>query len=314
MAANSHMSITAACGAAVLTAAATLSAVDPTRFAAQVDLVALDVCVRDAAGRFVPDLSASDFVVLENGKPQQLTFMAPADGVPLTVVLLIDRSGSMHGTKLEYALDAANEFAALLGPDDRLEIIGFNDQAQRLHAFGDDVRKVPAALRPLWAVGSTAMYDALLVGVNALQRARGGQLPDTREAIVLLSDGEDVSSRVDFQEAQGALRRSGAIVYAVSLRVGLDGRWLGPNWPMLAVARDSGGRAAGVEAHELADLYREINTELRHMYRLGYVSADERRDGAWRNVAVRLRSREAHIRTRAGYYAPRSPGAATKTR
>ena len=297
----------AACGAALMAAVATVDAADATRFKTQVDMVALDVCVRDANGQFVPDLSADDFVVLENGRPQRLVFMAPADAVPLTIVMLLDRSGSMHGPKLEYAIDAANAFAALLGPGDRLEIIGFNDRSTRLHGFGDDVSQVPAQLKSLWAVGSTALYDALLVGASALRRARGGPLADTREAIILLSDGEDMNSRVDFQEAQGALRRSGALVYAVSTRADPQGRWLSPNWPMLAVARDTGGKAAGVGAHELAEVFRAIDTELRHMYRLGYVSADERRDGAWRSIAVHVPSRDARVRTRAGYYAPRGP-------
>ena len=116
------------------------------RFQAGVDLVSLDVCARDAAGRFLTDLTADDFLVLENGKPQRISFVMPSGAVPLTAILLIDRSASMYGPKMGRAVEAAAQFARRLGPDDRLEIIAFNHRAERVHAFGDDPARAPAAL------------------------------------------------------------------------------------------------------------------------------------------------------------------------
>jgi len=221
------------------------------RFKAGVDLVSLDVCVRDGWGRFVPDLSAEDF----------------------------------------------------------------NHRATRVHTFGEDPSHVPTALSSSigaivssadFGTGSTALYDALLVAANEVTRARGGALPETREVVVLLSDGEDTSSRVGFEEVLPVLRRSGALVYSVSLQANERGEWLGAPWPMLALARDTGARAQGVPTLDaLPGLYREIVTEVRRLYRLAYVSNDTRPDGRWRTISVRIPSRDARVRTRAGYYAPR---------
>ena len=188
----------------------------------------------------------------------------------------------------------------------------------RLHAFGDDPAHIPTALSSTIGAtltssldvgsGLTALYDALLVATNEVVRARRAPLPETREVIVLLSDGEDTSSRVGFEEVLPVLRRSGALVYSVSLRADVRGRWLGANWPMMVIARDTGARALGVPRLEaLPELYREIDAEVRHLYRLAYVSNNDRRDGRWRTISVRVPSRDLRIRTRSGYYAAQDP-------
>ena len=286
------------------------------QFKAAVDLVPLDVCVRDASGQFVPNLSAEDFLILENGTPQRVSFLVPSSAVPLNAVLLIDMSHSMYGPKLNRALEAAKQFATWLEPGDRLEVVAFNHRTMRLHTFSDDPAQMPstlrssmgAALASIGSSGSTALYDALLVATNDLVKSRGGALPETRDVVIVLSDGEDTSSRVGFEEVLPVVRRSGVLVYSVSLRASERGEWLGANWPMLQLARDTGARALGVPRLEaLPELYREIDAEVRHLYRLAYVSNDTRRDGQWRTISVRVPSRDAHVSTRAGYYAPRPP-------
>jgi Ca-activated chloride channel family protein len=285
--------------------AVTREAVGQPRFKGGVDLVSLDVCVRDASGRFLTDLTSEDFLVLENGSPQRISFVMPSGTLPLRAVLLIDRSGSMHGPKLERAVEAAGLFARRLGPRDQLGIIAFNQQAARVHAFHTDPARVAAALASVTAMGSTSLYDALLVAANDITRARAGAPPKTREAVIVLSDGEDTASLVGFEEVLPVLRRSGALVYTVSLRESAKGEWLGASWPLLALARDTGARALGLPSLDaLPALYAEIDAEVRHLYRIGFVSSDERHNGQWRNVAVRVLSRDARVQTRTGYYAP----------
>ena len=285
------------------------------RFRGGVDLVPLDVCVRDAKGQFMSDLGAEDFLVLENGRPQEISFVLPATAVSLNVVLLIDMSHSMYGAKLHRALEAARQFASLLDSRDHIEIIAFNQSAMRLHAFADDPADVArtlesgmgTALGAIGASGSTALYDALLVATNDLIRARSGALRETRDAIIVLSDGEDTSSRVGFEEVLPVVRRSGVLVYTVSLRANERGEWLGANWPLLQLARDTGARALGIPRLEvLPELYRDIDAELRHLYRLAYVSNEARREGQWRSISVRVPGHDARVTTRAGYYAPRA--------
>lgn len=286
------------------TTAVTREAIGQTRFKGGVDLVSLDVCVRDATGRFLTGLAPDDFLVLENGKPQRPSFVMPSGTLPLRALLLIDRSASMDGAKLKLAVEAAGLFARRLGPNDRLGIITFNQQAVRVHAFNDDPVRVPASLASVTATGSTSLYDALLVAANDLVHARTAALPETRDAVIVLSDGEDTASLVGFEEVLPVLRRSGALAYAISLRTDAKGAWLGATWPLLAMTRDTGARALSVpNLDALPALYAEIDAEVRHLYRIGYVSTDESRDGQWRNVAVRVLSRDARVRTRAGYYA-----------
>lgn len=278
----------------------------PDNFKGRVDLVTLDVCVRDAAGRFLPTLNASDFLVLEDGAPQQVAFLSPADALPLRVVILIDASASMAGVKLERAIQAATKVADLLEPDDQLEIIAFNQQASIVQAFGEDRSQVRPTLTATHASGTTAFNEAVLVAANELVRARRANPIDVREVIIALSDGEDTASRVGFEEVLGALRRSGAIVYALSLRTGPTGNWLGATWPLMQLASDTGGRALAVPQIDALDtLYKEIDQEVRHLYRIGYVSSDARRDGRWRTLSVRVPSQDTKIQTRLGYYAPR---------
>lgn len=273
-------------------------------FKSGVDLVTVDVCVRDAAGRFLPTLSADDFLVLEDGRAQRVTFVTPGHALPLRVVLVIDVSNSMMGAKLARARDAAAQFASRLGSRDQLEIITFNQKTSIALAFEDDRATARTILQKTRASGMTALNEALLVAAGELRRARKTSGPDAREVVIVLSDGDDTSSVIGFEEVLRAMRSSGAMVYTLSLRTNATGEWLGANWPLLQLAADTGGRAMAVpRLAALESLYAEIDTEVRHVYRLGYVSSNSRRDGTWRGLSVRLRSGNGRIQARSGYYA-----------
>jgi Ca-activated chloride channel family protein len=275
-----------------------------------VHLVTLDVVVRDASGRLATDLTADDFLVLEDGAPQRVAIFARADALPLNIVLLLDRSASMYGEKLERACVAAEEFARTLRPGDHLEVIAFNQRAVMVPADASHGGNPVGQLGSLTAKGATALYDAMLLAANQLQRARAAK-PNavTRDLIIVLSDGEDTASLTDFEEVLPALRRSGALVYGLSLRAGKDGQALGATWPLQALARDTGARAVGVrQLATLSDLYAEIDAEVRSMYRLGYVSTKPQGHGEWRALTVRTVGRDTHVRTRSGYYAGSAVG------
>lgn len=276
----------------------------PTSFKTGVDLVTVDVCVRDANGRFLPTLSADDFLIVENGRIQRVTFLAPGEALPLRVVLVLDASSSMAGTKLARAREAAAQFSTQLAPDDQLEIITFNQKASIVHAFEDARPNAAGRLRQIAASGMTALNEALLVAASELRRARRASGTEYREVVIVLSDGDDTASVVGFEEVLRALRGSGSLVYALSLRTNASGEWLGANWPLLQLAADTGGRAVSVPRLDaLESLYQEIDAEVRHLYRLGYVSDNGNRDGKWRALSVRLRSGDGRIQARSGYYA-----------
>jgi VWFA-related protein len=278
------------------------------QFRADVDLVTLDVGVRDASGKFIEGLSATDFVVFENGVRQQVEIFQTANTLPLNVVLLIDRSASMYGEKLERARAAAIEFGSRLRECDRLEIVAFNQRATTIATGAGEDAEWPLVLERLAATGSTALYDALVLAANRLERVRRQVAPaETRDLVIILSDGEDTASVSGFDEVLPRLRRTGALVYGLSLRVAKNGESLGATWPLQQIARDTGARAMGVpQLQSLAQLYAQIDQEVRQMYRLGYVSSDTRANGEWRQLTVRVAADEAHVQTRAGYYAARA--------
>ncbi len=139
-----------------------------------------------------------------------------------------------------------------------------------------------------------------------MQAARRGKRPDYREAIVVLSDGEDTSSRLPFEDVLDEVRRSGVIVYSVSLRTDEREKPLQPLHEISQLANDTGGRTTAVrDLAALARVYEDIGIELRQMYRLGYSSAADAQDGRWHSLADRVVTSDARTRTRAGYYAPR---------
>jgi Ca-activated chloride channel family protein len=279
---------------------------DQAQFRADVDLVTLDACVRDPAGRVVAGLTADDFVVVENGVRQRVELFHAADDLPLNVVLLIDRSASMHGGKLDRARQAAAQFAASLRPADRLEIIAFNERATIVRAAEAATARLP--LPALTATGATALYDAMMLAAHQLSRSRRIRpVPQVRDVVIVLSDGEDTASVMGFDEVLPVMRRSGALVYGLSLRAGRHGDTLGATWPLQQLARDTGASAIAVpQLESLAALYAEIDREVRTLYRLAYVSTNGHADGEWRTITVRVTNPQMRVRTRSGYYAARA--------
>jgi VWFA-related protein len=278
----------------------------PTVFRTGVDLVALDVCVRDRDGRLVPALAAKDFVVLENNTPQELQLFVPEGDVPLSIVLLIDRSASMAGEKLERAQAAARAFLRRLGPEDEVEVMAFNELADRRLAFTSDRAAAERAVNELTPEGQTSLYESIMAALRDLQKARRDRVDEARDALLVLTDGEDTSSRPEFDYVLEDVRRSGVIVYAVSL--GMDGRdrCVAPSHELLRITGESGGRAVAVtDPESLTPVYEEIASELRHLYRLAYVPTNTVKDGAWRTITVKVPSQNLVARTRAGYYATR---------
>jgi VWFA-related protein len=293
-------------GAAALRGAADGSS---TPFRGGVDVVALDVCVKDRTGRPATGLGAGDFLVLEDHVPQRLAVFSDGDPLPLAVSLLVDTSLSMAGAPLEFARAAAGAFVAALAPGDLVEIIAFNDSATVLYPLGGDLPGAARALGPLPPSGLTALYRAILAGLNRLERNPAARRRDYRRVAVVLTDGENTDGMLPYDHMLDAARRSGVLVYTISLstRAAADGPAT-PPWTMTRLANDTGGRAVAARAPAaLAGVYQEIASELRQLYRIGYVPARTDRDGRWRTISVRVPGRPLVARTRAGYYAPRAP-------
>ena len=275
------------------------------RFRAGVDLVMLNVTVIDAAQRHVTDLEQPDFVVLEEGMPQQLTFFRKAD-VRLALAVVIDSSASMEQA-MATAQEAAVGFVRELAPTDAGTVIDFDSRVRVLADFTNDKKTLEEAIRSTASGGSTSLYNALYIALNELGKIR---LNDEREVlrrrvIVLLSDGEDTSSLLSFEEALEAASRSDTVIYTIGLGVGsaTTRRTSGDaSFVLTRLAERTGGRAFfPAQAKDLAGVYRSIREELSNQYVLAYISSSQR-SGQWRRVQVRVNRSNVAVRTRQGYF------------
>lgn len=277
-------------------------------FRGGVDLISLSVTVTDASQRYVSDLTSTDFLVFENGAPQKLAFFARA-GIPLALAVLIDTSASMEQA-IATAQEAASGFVRQLGPADVATIIDFDSRVQTAQEFTNDIGALEAAIRRTAAGGSTALYNAVYIALRELNKLT--PLDDRenprRRAVIVLSDGDDTSSLVTFDEVLDLASRSDTIIYAIGLgsqeapgrRNTQDGQFV-----LRRLAQQTGGRAFFPrDARDLADVYGDIRDELASQYSLAYESNSSMRDGQWRRIAVRVNRPGVTVRTRQGYFAP----------
>jgi Ca-activated chloride channel homolog len=275
------------------------------RFRAGVDVVVLNVTVTDAAKRYITDLDLGDFTILEDGRPQTITFFRKAD-IRMALALLIDSSASMEQA-LSTAQDAAIGFVRELGPSDLASVIDFDSRVQVLAPFTSERAALDTAIRGTAAGGSTAMYNAVYIALRELAKIRLSDEQENlrRRAIVVLSDGEDTSSLVTYDEMLELAQRSDSVIYTIGLGVDTPGvrRSADPSFVLTRLAQQTGGRAFfPAQAKELTGVYTDIRNELSSQYLLAYVSTGER-SARWRGVNVRVSRPGMIVRTRQGYFA-----------
>jgi Ca-activated chloride channel family protein len=279
-------------------------------FRAGVDLVSLNVTVTDGTAHYVTTLEQEDFSVFEDGMKQDVTFFSKTN-LPIALALMIDTSASMD-TKLPIAQEAAIGFVRRLRPQDLAEIIDFDSRVTIIATFSDNANELEQAIRKTSAGGSTSLYNAIYIALNDLKKLVAKNVEEIRRrAIVVLSDGEDTSSLLPFEEVLDLAKRSETAIYAIGLRAGDS-----PNenkgfkeaeFAMRQLSQETGGRAFFPnQVAELGKVYGQISDELSSQYTIGYSSRNPRRDGAWRRVVVRVNGQQLTARTKQGYFAPTS--------
>lgn len=281
---------------------------DPTllpSFRAGVDVVSLNVTVTDADNRFITDLDRDDFAVYEDGVQQEITFFNRSQ-LPIALSLLMDTSASMD-ERMRTAQEAAIGFAQRLKPDDLAEIIDFDSRVEILQAFTNDLSHLGRAIRRTSAGGSTSLYNALYISLKGLSKAPLRMAEVRRQAIVVLSDGEDTSSLLTFEEVLELAKRSETAIYTIGLQDDDDRRsgFREADFVLRQLAYETGGRSFFPDdVHDLPAIYEQISDELSSQYSLGYVSANPLRNGQWRRTVVRVDRERTTARTKQGYYAP----------
>lgn len=271
-----------------------------------VDLINIFCSVWDKkTNNFITNLTRDDFSVFEDQKKQEIINFVRETDLPLTIALLIDTSQSV-APKLKFEQEAAiNFFHSVLRDRDRAMLIEFDSGVTMVQDFTNDPNLLAKQIRTLKAAGGTALYDAITLTCDEkLIRETG------RKAIVILSDGEDLSSRGTFEEALEMAQRAEAIIYSISVNrggfFGVEGSKEGDR-VLKKFAEESGGRTfTPFKVEELEDSFRQINQELRSQYNIGYLSSNTARDGSYRRIEIRIAEKDTKVSFRRGYYAPGS--------
>jgi VWFA-related protein len=280
-----------------------------TLFRSTVDVVSLNVTVVDNQNRYITDLNEGDFSVFEDGTRQDL-IVFNRTSLPIALSLLIDTSASME-TRLPTAQEAAVGFARQLRSQDLAEVVDFDSRVVTLQAFTNDVSELEQAIRRTSAGGSTSMYNAIYIALKDLQKVVASAVEEIRrQAVVVLSDGEDTSSLLPFEEVLDLAKRSETAVYTIALQAKDAPQTKGfreAEFVLRQFAQETGGRSFfPSRIEDLKDVYGQIADELSSQYSIGYASKNPRRDGAWRRIVVQVARPQVVARTKRGYYAPTS--------
>ena len=286
---------------------AVLGAQSPQIFRAGVELVSLNVTVTDNTGRLITGLNQEDFQVFEDGAKQDITFFTRSQ-LPIALALLLDTSASMD-TKLGTAQEAAIGFAKRLRTQDLASVIDFDSRVVILQPFTNDGAALEKAIRETSAGGSTSLYNAAYIALNEMKKLRARSVEEIRrQAIVVLSDGEDTSSLLPFEEVLELAKRSVTGIYAIGLRAKeprVMSTFNEADFVLKTLSQETGGRAFFPQSvGELDAIYSQIGDELASQYTVGYTSKNPRRNGAWRRIVLRINRPNAIPRTKQGYYAP----------
>lgn len=269
----------------------------------QVNLVNVLFTVTDKKDRMVLDLTKNDFRVLEDNKPQTVSFFSRETNLPLRIGVLIDTSNSIR-ERLHFEQEAAIDFLdETLRPEkDQAFVVGFDVEPQLLQDYTDDTDKLATAIRGLQAGGGTALYDAIYYACKQKMLIFPPPEPYLRRVLIIVSDGRDNQSQHSRDEALSMAQRAEAIIYAISTnRSGLDTHG---DKVLKYLAQETGGRAFfPFEASDLAENFQEISRELRSQYSLAYLSTNQAHDGTFRTITIDPTIRGLRVRAKNGYFA-----------
>jgi VWFA-related protein len=279
---------------------------DASTFHTTVNEVPVVFTVTDKHNHYVKDLNKKDFKIIDDGKPVvEIRDFRQETNLPLRVGLLIDSSASVRG-RFKFEQEAAIEFMnqTIRPRYDRAFVLGFDTSLEITQDFTDNSELLSKGIRGLRPGNSTRLYDALYYAC----RERLLDTNDTdsvRKAIVLITDGEDNSSRVTREEAIEMALRANVIVYTISTNFpGYSGS--GKYDKILQrIADASGGRSfEPFEVTDVANAFAQIQADLRSQYALAYAPADFKHDGRYRSIEIMAEHKGLKVHSRHGYYAP----------
>ena len=259
-----------------------------------IDIVSVTAVIFDKSGHFVKGLRQSDVELLEDNVKQELTYFREAAGgdekIPLSVVLVLDASGSMKRS-MQFLQQAANSFVRKLEDVDKALVVSFNESIKGSADFSDDSERLEQFVDALQAWGGTSLYDAIHYSLGRVRDQAG------RKALVVFSDGDDTTSRMGAQEVIDYARGIEATVYTVGISSASHGF-------LKRIAGETGGEAFFPDrVGDLIKVFAAISEELRQQYALAY-SPKRPPDGSYRAIQLRVPARkDVEVRVRKGYFA-----------
>jgi Ca-activated chloride channel family protein len=305
-----------AVGALMLTLACAAGGGQEAQINVKVNLVNVSFVARDASGRLVDNLTQDDVEVFEDAVPQKISYFARSVDVPLTLGLIVDASGSQDHFSKEHKKDLEVFFKDVLGPKDRVFLVGFGNHIRLVSDFsasGADLleewkqyQKSTARFPELGPKEDrdlgTAFYDSIYYSVTEKLARESG-----RRAILLFSDGEDNSSSHNMMTTIETAQSANVLIYAIRYTEKERGKLTARNKygisVMERVARETGGAHIDAETTNPHTYFRQIAEELRTSYEVGYYPKDPLKDDSFRKIAIKPKREAITVRAKTGYFA-----------
>ncbi len=276
---------------------------EPT-FKVDVKLVNVYVTVTDQQGAPIGNLTKNDFSLSEDGVPQKISVFSKESQLPLSIVLAVDTSSSTR-KDIRLELEAARRFIhSIIRPQDAISLYAFATDVREMVSFTSKLHQIDSAINQVQVGGATSLYDAIYLASKALMKREG------RKVLVLITDGGDTASTVDYKEALRAAQQSEALVYSL-IDVPVEasaGRNTGGEHALIQISNDTGGKyyyASNV--FELDKAFEQISDELRTQYLLAYYPVARRAESDFREIDVVAHPHSGAdanlvVRARRGYY------------
>jgi Ca-activated chloride channel family protein len=278
--------------------------VKPFTIEVNVDVVSVTAVVFDKSGRFVRGLGPKDVELLEGGVKQDVSYFReassggdPSERVPLSVVLVLDTSGSMKDS-LHFLQEAVLSFVYKLDDVDNALVVSFNDSVKGSAEFTGDTDRLERFVEGLEAWGGTSLYDAIQYSLERIKDQPG------RKALIVFSDGADTTSSLTDREVVDYARAVEATVYCIGFK-GSGGGLMSssPRGFLRKIANETGGEYfAPDRVGELIKVFNSISDELKNHYLLAY-TPKRPADGTWREISLKVNRPNTEVRVRKGYFA-----------
>jgi Ca-activated chloride channel family protein len=269
-------------------------------YGVEVELVSLFATVQNSTGKLVTHLKQQDFVLYDNGVPQIISQFS-REYIPLSVLILLDTSGSMYGVKLENARKSLTQFLRKLNRGDEAMLVTFQTRPRLMQGFTQDLNLVRRNLKRLEGAGSTALYDSILYALE-----QSGRSYNRRRALLLISDGMNTYGKTALDDTVLHLRRRGVELFAIGVETNLpeESQHRAVTRAVLHRLTESAGGEAFIISHtrELGKVCDMISDRMHNQYTFAYYPP-KTADGQWRTIRIETRSDDYRVvPSKTGYY------------